>query len=461
MTVSSELNRKTFAGDAVTTSFGTSPVVFFDTSDLVVTVVDSSGTPTELVENTDYTVSGGDGSTGTVDLSTGSSPHGAVASGSTLVIVRTLPVVQETDFVQNDSSDAEVAEDALDKVIMIAQQLSARIARSFVLADSDVSGASTTLPTPEASTLLGWDDDGTALQNYSTSTLDAALTTAFTLTLLDDSNADSFVQTLVAALSAETAPAVDDVVLIGDTSEGKGNKMTLANALKVIDALTADTTPDVADEVVTYDASATAAKKVTLSNALKVVNGLTEDTTPDQAADYVLTYDASASGPKKALIKNLSNIVVGSPTATTSGTAVTVTGIPANAKRVAICFNGVSTNGTANVVLTIGPSGGVEGSGYLGTMDQGGTPVNFSSNFVLDDFGASAAVRHGKVVLELQNASTNSWSMVGYLARSDSNASVRRSAGTKPLAGVLERISLSAGGTDTFDLGAITVNVEV
>ena len=39
MTVSSTTNRKSFTGDAVTTSFGTSPMVFFDTSDLKVYVV--------------------------------------------------------------------------------------------------------------------------------------------------------------------------------------------------------------------------------------------------------------------------------------------------------------------------------------------------------------------------------------------------------------------------------------
>ena len=54
MTVSSTTNRKTFAGNGVTTSFATSPVVFFDTSDLVLTVVtDSTGASEALVENTD------------------------------------------------------------------------------------------------------------------------------------------------------------------------------------------------------------------------------------------------------------------------------------------------------------------------------------------------------------------------------------------------------------------------
>lgn len=108
--------------------------------------------------------------------------------------------------------------------------------------------------------------DTTSIAFARASTVLAAVT-AFVQTLFDDADADSFVQTLVAGLVAETAPATDDVLLIGDTSEGKGNKMTFANFLKVIDALTADATPDnAADEVVTYDASAAAAKKVVLSN---------------------------------------------------------------------------------------------------------------------------------------------------------------------------------------------------
>ena len=52
MTVSSTTNRKAFTGDAVTTSFGTSPVVFFETSELVVqAVVTATGVTTTLVEN--------------------------------------------------------------------------------------------------------------------------------------------------------------------------------------------------------------------------------------------------------------------------------------------------------------------------------------------------------------------------------------------------------------------------
>lgn len=163
MTVSSELSRKTYAGNGVTTSFATSPMVFFDDADLVVyDVVTATGASTLLVLTTDYTVTGGDGSTGSV-VTTGL--YGAIASGHTLVIVRDIAATQGSDFVNNDASDAEVVEDALDRLTMLAQQNEARAARSFTLLDSDVSGASTTLPTPEAGMVLGWDGTGLALEN--------------------------------------------------------------------------------------------------------------------------------------------------------------------------------------------------------------------------------------------------------------------------------------------------------
>ncbi len=184
MTVASTSNRKTYTGDDATVAFATSPVVFFDEGDLdVYLVTTATGNAVLQTITTHYTVSGGAGSTGTVTMLI------APASTETLVIVRTLDITQEVDFVNNEATDAEVAEDALDRLTMIAQQINADNDRAFTLPVSDVSGASTELPTPEAATLIGWDDAGTALQNYSTETLDEALTTPFTLTLLDDANA--------------------------------------------------------------------------------------------------------------------------------------------------------------------------------------------------------------------------------------------------------------------------------
>lgn len=299
MTVSSELSRKTYAGDGATTSFATSPMVFFDAADLTVYVVTTATgvVVATLVLNTDYTVSGGDGSTGTLDLSAGSDPYGAPATGTTLVIVRNVAATQSSDLVNNDGSDAEVLEDALDRLTMIAQQLETVLGRSFTLADSDVSGASTTIPTPTASELLGWNSAGTALTSYSTTDLDLALTTAFTLTLLDDADADAVFQTLVTGATAITTPAAGDIMLLSDVSEtpDDGRSITLGNMLKVINGLTEETSPATDDEIALYDVTGSATDKMTLANMLKVINSLTAGTELDGTNDKLLVYDNSAS----------------------------------------------------------------------------------------------------------------------------------------------------------------------
>jgi len=212
MTVASAVNSKTFAGDDATTSFDTTPVKFFATSDLQVYVtLDSTGVPTLKTEGTHYSVSGGDedaGAVGTVSLAGGSSPHGALLSGTTLVLLRELPLTQGADFVQNDASNAEVAEAALDRLVMSQQRLNELLGRAVTLPDGDISGASTELPIPVASTLVGWDDDGLALQNYSTGELSAAIAvSAFMETVLDDSSATTARATLGVVIGTDVAAA--------------------------------------------------------------------------------------------------------------------------------------------------------------------------------------------------------------------------------------------------------------
>ena len=52
MTVASTQNRKTFAGDDATTSFATTPVKFFDTSDLLVYVTNDTTGAAWMIDTT-------------------------------------------------------------------------------------------------------------------------------------------------------------------------------------------------------------------------------------------------------------------------------------------------------------------------------------------------------------------------------------------------------------------------
>lgn len=116
MTVSTEVDHNDYIGNGVTTSF---PYTFriFKKSDLVVQVVDLNENITELILDTDYTVTGAGGYTGgNVILVT------ALANGHQISITRELPLTQETDLRNQGKFFAEVHEDAFDKLTMLIQR---------------------------------------------------------------------------------------------------------------------------------------------------------------------------------------------------------------------------------------------------------------------------------------------------------------------------------------------------
>lgn len=214
MSVTSTTNRKSYAGDAVTTSFATNPVVFFDSSDLAVSVVSAAGVETALTENTHYTVTGGDGSTGTVNLAGGSAPYGAPAAGVTLLILRQLPLTQPVDLVQNDGSDAEVQERAYDRLTMMVQQLNEVDARAIKLPPVETgSTALTELPFDRASKFLAFDADKNPIA--SAGAVEGTVpVSAFMATVLDDATAADARTTLGAAASTDVCPVSDVTAVV-------------------------------------------------------------------------------------------------------------------------------------------------------------------------------------------------------------------------------------------------------
>lgn len=191
MTVAANEGRKTFTGDSVTTSFATTPVEFFDTSDLDLYVVTTATSGyISLTEGVHYTVTGGDGSTGTIDTTGGSSPHGTLLTGTKLVIVREVPETQTDNFVNNDINDAEVLEERLDRLTLMVQRLSNRLDRAVHLHDAVASDTiDLLLPTPTASQYLAWNSSADALVNVASVTVGAVNFSAFGTSLVDDANA--------------------------------------------------------------------------------------------------------------------------------------------------------------------------------------------------------------------------------------------------------------------------------
>lgn len=167
-----------------------------------------------------------------------------------------------------------------------------------------------------------------------------------------------------------------------------------------------------------------------------------------------LTVNAGATAPAWA-----DAITLGTPVASTSGTAIDFTSLPAGVKRITINFVGVSTNGTASWLVQLGDSGGVESSGYLGASRDSSSGSNYTAAFGIQ-VNTASAIMHGRVVLELENSSSNTWTCHGLLSRSD-NTEQYHTSGSKSLSATLDRVRVTTGnGTDAFDAGEINITYE-
>lgn len=140
--------------------------------------------------------------------------------------------------------------------------------------------------------------------------------------LLADLNAGAF-SLIFTERTAPSSPAADKLAvyakdngsgttkLYAKDSGGTETDLFAGGAALDITGLTAETAPATDDVVPLYDTSAAANRKMTFANFLKVLNSLTEDTAPDISADFVLTYDTSASAVKKV---KPNKIVIGKQT---------------------------------------------------------------------------------------------------------------------------------------------------
>ena len=155
---------------------------------------------------------------------------------------------------------------------------------------------------------------------------------------------------------------------------------------------------------------------------------------------------------------------VGTAVATTSGVSIDMASIPSWAKRITLVLNGVSTSGSASLLVQAG-SGSVQSTGYnsAATSVSVGTTNSTSyttstSGMIFFPAGASGAFSGS---ITLINAGGNAWvaSHVGYGGVSGSQTS--QGGGNVTLSGTLDRVRLTtSNGTDAFDAGSVNIVIE-
>ena len=146
-------------------------------------------------------------------------------------------------------------------------------------------------------------------------------------------------------------------------------------------------------------------------------------------------------------------ITSGTAVASTSGTSIDFTSIPSWVKRLTVLFSGVSTTGSALLLVQLGVSTPVT-SGYVGAT-QAVAATSSTAGFII--YAEAAQSYTG--IMTINAFGSNLWvqSNTGtYTAPQGVYG-----AGRVTLSGTLDRIRITTvNGTDTFDLGSVNIMYE-
>lgn len=479
-------------------------------------LLDEDGTVTDLVLDTDFTVTGeGDPSGG--DLVT------AVAYDNThqLTIYRVAPLTQLLDLVYNDRLPAQLLEDALDKITYIAQQLSTlgdAGQRTLKFPISEPGANDDTLPVPA-------DRLGKYLY-FNELTGEMELAAGVGTITVDDSTIQSVASLLSVKNNGITNAKLAQIAtstVKARTTAGTGNveDVTFANFLAALVSLGA------AQQPVEVTGNVTA----TIGRVHHVTASATfTDPTPVQAGAYIVkvlngtatvgaiaystygtiiersyhsgawqtnrvylnkaqldsTYATAAQGALAATATQPGNNAntlgsgaatsgqvltangagatswqtqTGSPTivtaqATTSGTAFDFSSIPNTVKEITIGFNGVSLSGTDKILVQIGSSGTPLTTGYTSTSEDRSTDADSTSGFVVFLNSAGAAL-HGAMTLTKLDGF---WVSTHDAARSGNNLV---HGGGSIATSTVDIVRVTRDGTNTFDAGSISIQYKL
>jgi hypothetical protein len=175
-----------------------------------------------------------------------------------------------------------------------------------------------------------------------------------------------------------------------------------------------------------------------------------------------LRMNAGATAPEWFTATDTGGITLATQQASTSGTSIDFTGIPAGTKQITVMLEGVSTNGTSALLVQLGDAGGFETSGYVAGCASGVTLANSTQGLNVNRASAAGATYVGVIHLNLKNAATFNWASDGALSDySGVQNEFYVSAGAKSLTAELTQVRVTTvNGTDAFDAGTINISYQ-
>lgn len=314
-------------GQGVTQTSFAVPFEFFDNDDLNFYV---DGTLKTLT--THYTVSGGDGSTGTIATTSGNSVVGA-SGGSTVIVTRSIDLDRTTDFPSSGPFNIASLNTELDRFIAITADIQDDVNRSLKLIDFD-SAVDTQMPLLAArkGTVLGF--------NATTGVPEAGPKIADVGTIATISNDIAALADIEDGTTATDAisglAAIKANVVSADNNKTNINAV-VANATN-INAVAADAT-----DIGAVAAKATEIGRLGTADAVSDLNTLaTADAVSDMNTLAAISADVTAVSAKSSII-----------TSTLATNLTTVSPQIATLQSLASIFSGTQT-----LAVTVVNSGG-------------------------------------------------------------------------------------------------------
>jgi hypothetical protein len=185
----------------------------------------------------------------------------------------------------------------------------------------------------------------------------------------------------------------------------------------------------------------------------------------DSSQNVTMASNLSVTGTLTATNGITGSLKSATAVASTSGTSIDFTSLPTGLKRITVMFSGVSTNGSSNILVQIGDSGGVEATSYIAiSAYSGGTNLaagtNATTGFAVNVGSSAATTFYGSMTLCLQTGTTWVASHTFGITQGAAYFSVH-GGGNKSLSDVLDRVRITTvNGTDTFDAGSINILYE-
>lgn len=199
------------------------------------------------------------------------------------------------------------------------------------------------------------------------------------------------------------------------------------------------------------------------NNADIVINGSTIASTVSPTFTGTPTAPTPTTGDNSTKIATTAYVdgkMVLGTVVTASGTAINFSNIPSWIKRITVMLDGVSTNGSSNIQIQIGDTGGIENTGYFSTASSVSSAVQTSGSttgYILSGNNESGNSHTG--VFNLCLNSLNKWNATGI--HTQTTIQTAYCAGSKTLSGTLDRVRITTvNGTDTFDAGSINIMYE-